>query len=213
MRSNYLFLCCFYSILQYNLRRHAVAWEICLYISSTRTCIIEKVQAKPAVMVLFQCWNGSRRWQLISDVTLIYCFPVQRPVSSSSAGYCFLLAPIKFPPRQFHCKKDASLWVWLLSSEWKMELSTSFGVDVRHRSLLSVSLFLYLSLTIPLSLFCSYIYMTMLYMIHIPYDIYVTVPPSFFSLPPPLLLPPNQNAFSQPSLCCLGQKALLWDLC
>lgn len=43
-----------------------------------------------------------------------------------------------------------------------MELSTNTGVDVRHHSLSSL-----------------YIYMRMLYMIHILYDIYVTLSPPF----------------------------------
>lgn len=68
-----------------------------------------------------------------------------------------------------------------------MELSSNTGVDVNHHTLSS-----------------SYIYMRMLYMFHILYDIYicvcVTLSPPFFSVFSPPFFRPNQNAFSWPSL-------------
>lgn len=62
-----------------------------------------------------------------------------------------------------------------------MELSAYTGVNVHHHTLSS-----------------SYIYMRMLYMIHIMYDIYVSRSLRPFLCVLSSLLLPNRNAFSQP---------------
>ena len=72
----------------------------------------------------------------------------------------FSLAPNKLGG-QFHCchfTEEKWFLVCVLSEKEKMELSTNTGVDVRHHTLSS-----------------SYIYIRMLYMIHILYDIYICV--------------------------------------
>lgn len=62
--------------------------------------------------------------------------------------------------------------------------------------------------TSALTLFPPPVYIRILYMIHILYGVYICLslsPPPLFSLfLPPHFLLPNQNAFSQPSLCFLG---------
>lgn len=64
---------------------------------------------------------------------------------------------------QFHfCHFTEEKGFFFVSSKEKMELSANTGDDVRHHSLSS-----------------SYIYMRMLYMIHILCDIYVTLSPAF----------------------------------
>lgn len=139
-------------------------------IDDTQTISVAEGPPRPPTgytqLILKTYRNGLHYWQLISHVTLIFCFPVLCSVSRSSVGYVFLQYPLSLWDNFIAAtlqKRNDLLLVWPLSSKWKMELSASTGVDARHHSLSR-----------------SYIYMRMLYMVHIPYDIYVSHSPHPF---------------------------------
>lgn len=48
----------------------------------------------PPLVILKTHRNGLHYWQLISHVTLIFCFPVLCSISRSSVGYVFLQYPL-----------------------------------------------------------------------------------------------------------------------